>query len=405
MRGDKASDVPLECSKHHLLLNNFHKGRVYQQCCPAASLACAGCVEYDAATDSCSACASGFAPSISKDGNQTTCSLCSDIPWIDSWGFGCQDYVDGLSCASGQTQANNRSDHLVDAERVHGGMSAKEACCACGGGSRKDVPFSYPAVHIPCGKTAVSALPLPRLDVSYVTENCAFHSMNLTMDSLNGHVFGEISTHEPQSISCEITTNSRKGAGGFATLQVHIAHFAYPQSILTFTELNQSFAPSFQGTYTGFQLRCTPDVPWAQIDKATGRITQTRSNPVPRTGECTVSAKGCMDEASGNCTEVTRSTDVVLVAGNEASELFVVREDRTWTRVDEVNLTMGRPTSGFRLASALSSEDSALIDPPLAYHVDCGPNTSFVAQTGALSSNGLEVFHLALGGKFAGEPE
>ena len=112
-----------------------------------------------------------------------------------------------------------------------------------------------------------------------------------------------------------------------------------------------------------------------------------------------------MDEASGNCTEVTRSTDVVLVAGNEASELFVVREDRTWTRVDEVNLTMGRPTSGFRLASALSSEDSALIDPPLAYHVDCGPNTSFVAQTGALSSNGLEVFHLALGGKFAGEPE
>ena len=244
MRGDKASDVPLECSKHHLLLNNFHKGRVYQQCCPAASLACAGCVEYDAATDSCSACASGFAPSISKDGNQTTCSLCSDIPWIDSWGFGCQDYVDGLSCASGQTQANNRSDHLVDAERVHGGMSAKEACCACGGGSRKDVPFSYPAVHIPCGKTAVSALPLPRLDVSYVTENCAFHSMNLTMDSLNGHVFGEISTHEPQSISCEITTNSRKGAGGFATLQVHIAHFAYPQSILTFTELNQSFAPS-----------------------------------------------------------------------------------------------------------------------------------------------------------------
>ena len=28
----------------------------------------------------------------------------------------------------------------------------------------------------------------------------------------------------------------------------------------------------FQGTYTGFQLRCTPDVPWAQIDKARFRV-------------------------------------------------------------------------------------------------------------------------------------
>ncbi|CAE7261825.1 unnamed protein product, partial [Symbiodinium microadriaticum] len=171
---------------------------------------------------------------------------------------------------------------------------------------------------------------------------------------------------------------------------VHIAHFAYSQSVLTFTELNQSFLPGFQGAYKDFQLRCTPDLLWARIDKATGRISQTSSNPMPRTGECTVSAKGCMDEASGNCTEVTRSTDVVLVAGNEASELFVVREDRRWLRVDEVNLTMGRPTSGFRLASALSAEDSALVDPPVAYHVDCGPNTSFIAQTGALSFKGQD---------------
>eukprot|EP00439_Symbiodinium_sp_Y106_P038979 s108_g4.t1 len=397
MRGATASDVPLECSRHEMLLNNFREGKVYQQCCPAVSLACAGCVEYDAAMDSCSSCASGFAPYVAKDGNQTTCKLCSDIPWQDSWGFGCQDYVDGNSCAAGQIKANNRADHLVDAERVHSGMSASEACCACGGGSRQEVPFSYPAVHIPCGKTAVSALPIPRLDVTYVTENCAFHSMNLTMDSRSGRVFGEISTHEPQSISCEIASDSRKWAGTSATLQVHIAHFAYSQSVLTFTELNQSFLPGFQGRYKDFQLRCTPDLPWASIDKATGRISQTSSNPMPRTGECTVSAKGCMDEASGslaaledkflsrcNCTEVTRSTDVVLVAGNEASELFVVREDRRWLRVDEVNLTMGRPTSGFRLASALSAEDSALVDPPLAYH---------------------EVFHLAVGGKFAGEPQ
>ena len=35
-----------------------------------------------------------------------------------------------------------------------------------------------------------------------------------------------------------------------------------------------------------------------------------------------------------------------------------------------MNLTMGRPTSGFRLASTLSAEDSALVDPPVAYHVD-----------------------------------
>ena len=244
MRGATASDVPLECSKHELLLNDFRQGRVYQQCCPATSLACAGCVEYDAATDSCLTCASGFAPSMPKDGNQTTCSLCSDIPWQDSWGFSCEEYEHAQSCAMGQIQVYNRTDHLVDAERVHSGMSASEACCACGGGSRQEVPFSYPAVHIPCGKNAVSALPLPRLDVSYLTENCAFHSLNLTMDSRNGHVFGDISTHEPQSISCEITTNSREGAGASATLQVHVAHFAYSQSALTFTEPNQSFAPS-----------------------------------------------------------------------------------------------------------------------------------------------------------------
>ena len=156
MRGATASDVPLECSRHEMLLNNFREGKVYQQCCPAVSLACAGCVEYDAAMDSCSSCASGFAPYVAKDGNQTTCKLCSDIPWQDSWGFGCQDYVDGNSCAAGQIKANNRADHLVDAERVHSGMSASEACCACGWASitECDPEYLYKYVYVyPCGNS------------------------------------------------------------------------------------------------------------------------------------------------------------------------------------------------------------------------------------------------------------
>ena len=143
-----------------------------------------------------------------------------------------------------------------------------------------------------------------------------------------------------------------------------------------------------------------------------------------------VSAKGCLEGEWGNCTTVTRSTETVLVAANEPSELFLVSEaSRKWVKVNEVSLVVGRSTTSYRLSSVLSSQQEAEIDPPVAYHVECGNGTRFEARRGVLTKagessekeqrlfkvsgqllgmcsarlqDGLDVFHLTSLGQFAG---
>ena len=101
------------------------------------------------------------------------------------------------------------------------------------------------------------------------------------------------------------------------------------------------------------------------------------------------SAKGCLEGEWGNCTMVTRSTETVLVAANEPSELFLVSEaSRKWVKVNEVSLVVGRSTTSYRLSSVLSSQQEAEIDPPVAYHVECGNGTRFEARRGVLTKAG-----------------
>ena len=69
-----------------------------------------------------------------------------------------------------------------------------------------------------------------------------------------------------------------------------------------------------------------------------------------------------------------------------------------------MNLTVGRMSHGYRLATALSLQDASELDSPLSYHVDCGNSTSFNVQAGKLSKDGVDVFHLTQGGQLAGAP-
>ena len=241
-----------------------------------------------------------------------------------------------------------------------------------------------------------------------------------------GQVFGELQSLEPQTIACQITATASRAPGSdaiipeaSASLQIRVVHFAYSGSALTFTHENQSFAPAFHGFWDHFELRCTPDLPWAQIDRL-GTISQNGQPPIPRTAGCTasrlhlspwwkshhvcvlcckhiicacqcskVSAKGCLEGEWGNCTMVTRSTETVLVAANEPSELFLVSEaSRKWVKVNEVSLVVGRSTTSYRLSSVLSSQQEAEIDPPVAYHVECGNGTRFEARRGVLTKAG-----------------
>ena len=275
-----ASDAPLQCQE--LLLNNFRDGKVFQQCCPTASLSCAGCVEYDPASDSCNECATGFSPFVHPGTNQTTCQLCENLPF--SAPQTCHQYETIGVCRKGQMllsvgngsndSSSSDSDSML---RTYSGMAANEACCACGGGRRGTVPFMYPAVHVPTGKTAVSVQPVPRLDALYLTESCRVHTLNLTMNSTTGRVYGDLVSPEPQELTCTVRS---KGFGQLLTedpqaaLQIHVEHFSYSHGALVFTQNRQSFTPSFHGRFNGFQLRCTPDLPWAQIDLDTGRITK-----------------------------------------------------------------------------------------------------------------------------------
>ncbi|CAE7240917.1 unnamed protein product [Symbiodinium necroappetens] len=379
----QSSRVPLNCPWNHALLNDFHEGKVYQQCCPLSSLACAGCERYDPSTDSCLQCAAGFHPFVPSEpaaSNQTICQLCTDVAWADADGSNCAAFETSGMCSLGRVpNALNLT--------VNKGLLATEACCACGGGARGASPFAYPALNVPCGKSAVALLPVPRLDAAYLTEQCLVHQVNLTMDGRTGKVFGDLNSPEPQTITCQITTKKARPGDvitprASANLQIRVVHFACSASALTFTEPNQSFTPAFQGSFGEFELRCTPDLPWAQIDHF-GTISQNGNSPLPRTAGCTVSAKGCLDGAGGNCTVVTRSTETVLVAANEPTELFLVSE--------ELSLVVGRATRNIRLSSVLNAQEESEIDPPVAYHVECGQGTRFDARRGVLTKDGLEV--------------
>ena len=183
--GFQASDVSLVCPSNYALLNDFHEGKVYQQCCPIGSLACAGCERYDPATDSCLQCAAGFrpfAPTSSGPGpaSQQICQLCADVPWADAHGSSCAEFERSGICQLGRVHDVNLT--------VSQGLLAAEACCACGGGVRGASSFAYAALNVPCGKTNVDMLPLPRLDATYLTEKCMVHQLNLTMDGRTGKV-------------------------------------------------------------------------------------------------------------------------------------------------------------------------------------------------------------------------
>ena len=122
------------------------------------------------------------------------------------------------------------------------------------------------------------------------------HELNLTLDSRTGQVFGDLAAPEPQTISCQVTAKASGLASGphsvaaadaTASLQIRVEHFAYGASALTFTSPNQSFAASFQGSFKNFQLRCTPNLPWAQIDGAGSISMRSGTATTPRTASCT----------------------------------------------------------------------------------------------------------------------
>jgi len=151
------------CPGGQYQLMNFGPSGATKTCCPASSLACAGCASMSGS--SCQQCQDGF---VSRNG---ACIACSSGAWFNDQGKSCF--------------------HLVPSEcndvKVKG-QSSNQACCQCGGGVLTPTPFSYPNVRWALD-SEISILPEPRTAQRYTVDAaCELSVHNLTMDSATGAI-------------------------------------------------------------------------------------------------------------------------------------------------------------------------------------------------------------------------
>ncbi|CAE7034947.1 ACBP2, partial [Symbiodinium sp. CCMP2592] len=220
-------------------------------CCSESNLDCAGCDP----VDSCASCVGGFL----KRGGR--CVACADSPGWRS--------LSGDTCA--QLSASSCSDVAVR------GLSSKEACCKCGGGHITPTPFAYRAKSYAFGDPVHSG-PRPRTASSYsVAETCELSKWNLTLDGSTGTVSVASNRQAPSksfSIECTIFAHQDVGVISEATMKISMDYLAYESAYLLFPNSQATYpirkAP---GSWWDFELTCAPQVPWLQVNAATGDLT------------------------------------------------------------------------------------------------------------------------------------
>ncbi len=80
----------------------------------------------------------------SRETPSRSLSECTDIPgWKDDYDWGCKDYEKWDVCG-GKRKWNNNYDYDLSYYTDKDGVSAAEACCACGGGSGSVAPTKSP---------------------------------------------------------------------------------------------------------------------------------------------------------------------------------------------------------------------------------------------------------------------
>ncbi|CAE7780318.1 unnamed protein product [Symbiodinium pilosum] len=254
-------------------------GDAILSCCEAERTACSGCAQV--AGSNCIHCAGGF-----RKGPHG-CIACRDIPgFMDPSGHSCADYVAHGICQDGSKSLSDFSAKIdarvAMAEYKYNGLSAVEACCACGGGLQTSTPFTYSAnLQSFVLGAPMKDQPHPRTASSYrvagVLEGsgCDLHSIGLRFNAETGEISGTPTAEEPMEVDCVIQAvqDESKGLIENSSVKISLQHFSYAGKILSFPTESPYLPRTSNGTYSNWRVACTPHTPWLTIDQHTGALT------------------------------------------------------------------------------------------------------------------------------------
>eukprot|EP00439_Symbiodinium_sp_Y106_P019987 s4214_g2.t1 len=301
------------------------------------------------------------------------------------------------------------------ADYKYNGLSAVDACCACGGGLQTSTPFTYSANlrSFVLGATMKDTLvnagdqPHPRTASSYrvagVLEGsgCDLHSIGLSLNAETGEISGTPTAEEPVEVECVIQAvqDESKGLIENSSVKISLQHFAYAGKLLPFPTDSPYLPRTSSSTYSNWRVACTPHAPWLTIDQQTGALTSSNIG-APDAAFCTVTAYN-------GTADLTLPLPVVVPRQWTAMDLRqVIAEDKMVSVGSVLDLVAGRAVPPVAVASADGSDH---LTPPVVFYAACdagGEHVSFDMTTGDVLVRGHVAFRLEmLSGEFTGIPD
>ena len=246
------------CPPGQMVIGDFSDTSYSFSCCDAG-IHCGGCRKV--AKGRCTECAAGYVHQKIPILNVSLCFLCDDVPgWQDAQGLSCRDYESLGYCSS----------HDDEPFR---GLSASEACCACGGGSVHATPTRVPFM----GKSlyygqSIDAFPEPQA-FSIQVGACNLAESGLQIAG-SGEVSGKVSSSSRLKCSVMLTQDPMRGIFSPVSLNIPVSNFSYGDQVLAFKYWGLDTVPATGGfpvqstrgqKWENFQLVCNPSCPWLEL--------------------------------------------------------------------------------------------------------------------------------------------
>uniref|UniRef100_A0A0G4HD90 Uncharacterized protein n=1 Tax=Chromera velia CCMP2878 TaxID=1169474 RepID=A0A0G4HD90_9ALVE len=240
-------------------------------CCDIGDRRCSGCARFDA--NGCQECLPGYVRQCETGDNgdaqcHRICVACTDFPGFrDADGKEC-----GRACPS-CPQFFSDDQRRRGLSKAVEGVSALEACCACGGGMREATPWAYSDQGDLLVGEPVHLFPIPRTAMLYAEgADCELAKLGLRLDSYTGEISGVPIVSEPFTLDCTVTAvqNPQEGLTFNATIALRVLPFSYGSSRMLVDASSDFKLPVRTSRYKYQQgkwwVRCSSSVFWLQLN-------------------------------------------------------------------------------------------------------------------------------------------